>query len=88
MCRSSLISARNRSRAPAQIRPALEAQVFGSVNWDESIRKPRRVSGIHHFVECGPNAVIAGLIKRIHPQAQCLSLETYDDLVKHADALN
>jgi malonyl CoA-acyl carrier protein transacylase len=44
--------------------------------------------GISHFVECGPGAVIAGLLRRIDPQAQCLSLETYDDLVKHADALN
>jgi [acyl-carrier-protein] S-malonyltransferase len=74
-------------RTPEQIRPALEAQVCGSVCWDESIRK-LIASGINHFVECGPNAVIAGLIRRINPQAHCLSLETYDDLVKHTDALN
>jgi [acyl-carrier-protein] S-malonyltransferase len=74
-------------KTPEQIRPALEAQVCGSVCWEESIRK-LIASGISHFIECGPNAVIAGLIKRIHPQAHCLSLETYDDLVKHTDALN
>jgi [acyl-carrier-protein] S-malonyltransferase len=74
-------------QTPEQIRPALEAQVCGSVCWEESIRKLVS-TGIHHFVECGPNAVIAGLVRRIHPQAHCLSLETYDDLVKHADALN
>lgn len=73
--------------SPAQIRLALEAQVCGSVNWEDSIRRLVAV-GISHFVECGPNAVIAGLVKRISPQAHCLSLETYDDLVKHADALN
>jgi len=72
---------------PEQIRPALEAQVCGSVCWDDSIRRLLAM-GIIHFVECGPNAVIAGLIRRINPQAHCLSLETYDDLVKHADALN
>ncbi len=73
--------------SPTQIRLALEAQVCGSVNWEDSIRRLVAV-GISHFVECGPNAVIAGLVKRINPQAHCLSLETYDDLVKHADALN
>ena len=56
-------------------------------NWEDSIRRLIAV-GIFHFIECGPNAAIAGMIKRIHPQAHCLSLETYDDLVKHADALN
>lgn len=74
-------------KSPTQIRLALEAQVCGSVNWEDSIRK-LIANGISHFIECGPNAVIAGLIKRINPQAHCLSLETYDDLVKHADALN
>jgi [acyl-carrier-protein] S-malonyltransferase len=72
---------------PEQIRPALEAQVCGSVCWEDSIRKLLTM-GISHFVECGPNGVIGGLIKRISPQSHCLSLETYDDLVKHADALN
>jgi [acyl-carrier-protein] S-malonyltransferase len=72
---------------PEQIRPALEAQVCGSVCWEESVRRLIAL-GIDHFVECGPNAVIAGLVRRINPQVHCLSLETYDDLVKHADALN
>jgi [acyl-carrier-protein] S-malonyltransferase len=71
---------------PEQIRPALEAQVCGSVCWEESIRR-LLAHGITHFIECGPNAVIAGLVRRISPQAHCLSLETHDDLVKHADAL-
>jgi len=74
-------------KSPTQIRLALEAQVCGSVNWEDSIRRLIAI-GISHFVECGPNAVIAGLLKRINPQVHCLSLETYDDLVKHADALN
>jgi [acyl-carrier-protein] S-malonyltransferase len=72
---------------PEQIRPALEAQVCGSVCWEESIRKFLS-KGITHFVECGPSATIAGLVRRISPQSHCLSLETYDDLVKHTDALN
>ena len=72
---------------PAEIRLALEEQVCGSVRWEESIRQLLG-RGIRHFVECGPNAVIAGLLRRIDPEAHCLSLETHDDLVKHADALN
>jgi [acyl-carrier-protein] S-malonyltransferase len=72
---------------PEQIRPALQAQVCGSVCWDDSIRRLLAL-GITHFVECGPSAVIAGLVRRISPDAHCFSLETYDDLVKHADALN
>ena len=43
--------------------------------------------GINDFVECGPCAVIAGLLKRIDPNVTCISLETYADIVKHADAL-
>jgi [acyl-carrier-protein] S-malonyltransferase len=72
--------------SPAQIRPALEAQVCGSVCWEESIRRLIAM-GYTHFVECGPGGAIAGMIKRINSQMHCLSLETYDDLVKHADAL-
>ena len=65
---------------------ALEAQVCGSVRWEESIRRLVAM-GIHDFVECGPGGVIAGLLKRIDPTVTCLSLESYADIVKHADAL-
>jgi [acyl-carrier-protein] S-malonyltransferase len=69
-----------------QILRALEAQVCGSVRWEESIRRLIAM-GVTEFVECGPGAVLAGLLRRIDPQARCLSLETHADLVKHADAL-
>ena len=71
---------------PGAIRPALEAQVCGSVAWEDSIRRLIAL-GYTHFVECGPGGVIAGLLKRISPVITCFSLETADDLVKHADAL-
>ena len=70
-----------------QILRALEAQVCGSVRWEESIRRLIAM-GVTEFVECGPGAVLAGLLRRIDPQARCLSLETHADLVKHADALS
>jgi [acyl-carrier-protein] S-malonyltransferase len=71
---------------PDQIRPALEAQVCGSVCWEESIRRLIAM-GYTHFVECGPGGAIAGMLKRINSQMHCLTVETYDDLVKNADAL-
>ena len=71
---------------PDQIRSTLEAQVCGSVRWEESIRKLIAL-GFTDFVECGPGGVIAGLLRRIDPAVTCLSLESHADLVKHADAL-
>jgi [acyl-carrier-protein] S-malonyltransferase len=65
----------------------LEAQVCGSVRWEESIRKLITL-GFTEFVECGPGGVIAGLLRRIDPAVSCLSLETHADIVKHSDALN
>jgi [acyl-carrier-protein] S-malonyltransferase len=69
-----------------QILRALDAQVCGSVRWTESIQKLVSM-GFTDFVECGPGAIIAGLLKRIDPTVTCLSLENYADIVKYADAL-
>jgi len=70
-----------------QILRALEAQVCGSVRWTESIQRLIAL-GFTDFVECGPGGIIAGLLRRIDPAVSCLSLESYADIVKHADALN
>jgi [acyl-carrier-protein] S-malonyltransferase len=64
----------------------LEAQVCGTVRWEESIRRLIAM-GFTDFVECGPGGVIAGLLKRIDPSVTCLSLESHADIVKYADAL-
>jgi [acyl-carrier-protein] S-malonyltransferase len=56
------------------------------VRWDDSIRRLIAM-GITEFVECGPGDVMGGLLKRIDPTVTCLSLESYADIVKHADAL-
>ena len=69
-----------------QILRALESQVCGSVRWEESMRKLIAL-GVTEFVECGPGGVLAGLLRRIEPAAQCLSLESYEDIVRHAEAL-
>ncbi len=69
-----------------RIKAALDEQVCGTVRWTESIQKLISM-GITEFVECGPGGVIAGLLKRIDPNVTCVSLETYDDIVKHAEVL-
>lgn len=71
---------------PDQIRSTLEAQVCGSVRWEESIRRLIAL-GFTDFVECGPGGVLAGLLRRIDSTVKCLSLESHADIVKHADAL-
>jgi len=70
-----------------QILRALDAQVCGTVRWTESIQRLIAM-GFTEFVECGPGGVITGLLKRIDPGVTCLSLESYADIVKHAEALN
>jgi [acyl-carrier-protein] S-malonyltransferase len=69
-----------------EILRALDAQVCGTVRWTESIQHLIAL-GFTDFVECGPGAVIAGLLKRIDPNVTCISLETHADIVKHADSL-
>jgi [acyl-carrier-protein] S-malonyltransferase len=70
-----------------EILQALDAQVCGTVRWTESIQRLIAM-GFTEFVECGPGAVIAGLLKRIDPNVTCLSLETHADIVKHAESLS
>ncbi|MDQ6640289.1 MAG: ACP S-malonyltransferase [Pseudomonadota bacterium] len=53
---------------PAAIRDALYRQAFGAVRWVETIQAIR-ARGITHVFECGPGRVLAGLVKRIEPDA-------------------
>jgi [acyl-carrier-protein] S-malonyltransferase len=53
---------------PAQIRNALYAQAFGPVRWSETVQAIR-ARGLVHIFECGPGRVLAGMIKRIEPDA-------------------
>jgi [acyl-carrier-protein] S-malonyltransferase len=65
----------------------LEAQVCGTVRWEESVRKLIAM-GITEFVECGPGAMLQTMLKRIDPNVTCLTLETHADIAKHAESLN
>ncbi len=52
------------------IQEALFEQTFRPVLWSESIEFMIS-SGVSRFLEAGPGSVLAGLIKRISPQASC-----------------
>jgi [acyl-carrier-protein] S-malonyltransferase len=59
--------------APDKIKQALVRQAASPVRWVETIRKMVD-SGVTHIVECGPGKVLAGMTKRIWPEAQSFSL--------------
>jgi [acyl-carrier-protein] S-malonyltransferase len=60
---------------PSAIRDALYRQSFGAVRWAETIQAIRK-RGIAHIFECGPGKVLAGMVKRIEPDA--VSAAVYD----------
>lgn len=58
---------------PESIRSSLVAQVTGSVRWRESVDYMAR-SGVTTFYELGSGKVLAGLVKRIAPDAKAVSV--------------
>jgi len=67
--------------APEVIAAALERQLCGSVRWADTVRFMFE-QGVHRFVECGPGKVLAGLSKRIVPDARVEAIHTPDSLIK------
>jgi len=59
---------------PGDLMSGLTRQVSGSVRWEESILRLRN-DGIETFVELGSGAVLTGLMRRIDPTAQALSVQ-------------
>ena len=53
---------------PMRIRDALYRQAFAPVRWVEVVQAMRTL-GITHVVECGPGRALAGMVKRIDPDA-------------------
>jgi [acyl-carrier-protein] S-malonyltransferase len=60
-------------RTPAEIRENLAAQVTGQVRWEGTVRR-MFAAGFTHFLELGPGQVLAGLIRRIAPNAAVYSV--------------
>ena len=53
---------------PAEIKANLVAQLTASVRWTQTVQN-MIVDGATEFVECGPGAVLQGLIKKINKEA-------------------
>lgn len=66
------LSARPSGDAQA-IREALAAQAKSPVLWTQTL-EALSAEGFTTFVECGPGKVLAGLVKRILPQAQVFNI--------------
>jgi [acyl-carrier-protein] S-malonyltransferase len=63
-------------------RDALVRQIDGPVRWVESVRYLTSEMGVSRFVEVGPGGVLAGLVRRIAPEAEAFSLAEPDALAK------
>jgi [acyl-carrier-protein] S-malonyltransferase len=67
--------------APEVIRAALRRQLYGSVRWADSILFMSQ-QGANRFIECGPGRVLAGLNKRIVPDAKTETIFDSNSLAK------
>jgi len=66
-------------REPADLKAALARQVVSSVYWEDNCRAAA-ASGITQFYECGPGAVLAGMMKRTAPEAPVTSIHEFAEL--------
>ncbi len=57
----------------AAIRLVLAEQLYRPVRWIETIAT-MAAQGVTHIVECGPGKVLAGMVRRIAPEVEVLSL--------------
>ena len=72
---------------PEIIRRLLVEQVTGRVRWRESMEWMATEGGATRFVEIGSGKVLTGMAKRIAPEAECLPLNTPEELEAFAKAL-
>ena len=74
-------------RDPEVLRRLLVEQVTGRVRWRESMEWMAGEGGVTRFAEIGSGKVLAGMAKRIAPEAESLSLNTPEDLEAFAKSL-
>jgi len=72
---------------PEILRDLLVQQVTGRVRWRESMEWMAGEGGVTRFVEVGSGKVLAGMAKRIAPEADSLSLNTPEDMEAFARSL-
>jgi len=71
----------------ARARRLLVDQLTAPVRWVECVEHAARVAGEGaRFIEIGPGAVLAGLLKRIIPEANVVSVGTADELTRFMEA--
>ncbi len=69
------------------IRSGLVEQVTGTVRWTQSVQWMAE-NGVSRFVEVGAGKVLAGLVKRIAPDAGCLSVADPEGIAAYLAAKN
>ncbi len=75
------------SHDPEAIRRMLVEQVTGRVRWRESMTWMATDGGVTRFAEAGAGKVLAGMAKRIAPDADAVSLNVPGDLEAFASSL-
>ncbi|MBX3245978.1 MAG: ACP S-malonyltransferase [Myxococcales bacterium] len=70
----------------AAARDALGRQVSRAVRWDESVSR-MVADGVSLFVEIGQGTALAGMIRRISPEAQRVSVQGPDDFAAAREAI-
>lgn len=63
-----------RTTAAEALREALTRQITSSVRWADSIRQMAEDLGVRTFVELGADNVVSGMVKRILPEAETVSI--------------
>lgn len=69
-----------------EIRGLLARQVSSPVEWVRSVQW-MAAEGVDTFVECGPGGALVGMVRRIVPEARCLTVSDSVDLATTVDAL-
>lgn len=72
---------------PETLRRLLIEQVTGRVRWRESVTWMVGEGGVTRFAEAGAGKVLAGMVKRIAPDAEAVSLNAPADLEAFAKSL-
>jgi [acyl-carrier-protein] S-malonyltransferase len=81
----SNVDAADRTDA-ASLKEALLGQLTGSVLWEDCVSHMIHL-GVTEFVEVGPGKVLAGLLKRIAPEATCHTTDTLEGVRAAIEAL-
>ena len=72
---------------PAAIRDALYRQAFGPVRWVE-VTQALKARGLTHIFECGPGAVLSGLVKRVDAEIVSIAINAPASLAAAKEMLS